>query len=339
MELNTNWQLLGHEWAVELLQGHLTNQRARHAYLITGPQGIGRRTLAIRLAQALNCTELVEPASPCGKCRACRLIEKMQHPDLSVIQAEEAGRTLKVDQIRELQRTLSLAPYEAKFKIALLLRFEEANPNAANALLKTLEEPPPHVILLLTASDAEALLPTIISRCELIRLRPLSIEQVATGLQSRWGVPTDQANLLAHISGGRSGYALNLSKNPKALVQRQNHLDDLISLLPATRVERFSYAEEIAKDKATLQCTLQTWLTFWRDVMLMNAGSSIPLTNIDRQEEILALSNQLDLSTIQEIVNKLEYSLNQIEKYINARLVTEVFMLDLPYVSEASLKS
>ena len=106
MELNTNWQLLGHEWAVELLQGHLTNQRARHAYLITGPQGIGRRTLAIRLAQALNCTELVEPASPCGKCRACRLIEKMQHPDLSVIQSSSTS----LSQSSSLPLHISLFP-------------------------------------------------------------------------------------------------------------------------------------------------------------------------------------------------------------------------------------
>lgn len=110
-------------------------------------------------------------------------------------------------------------------------------------------------------------------------------------------------------------------------------MDDLQSLLSTTRVERFAYAEEISKDKTTLLSTLQTWLTFWRDVMLRNTGSSIPLTNIDRQEEILALANQLDLSTIQEIINKLERSIHLVKKNINARLVAEVFMLDLPTVS------
>jgi len=329
--MNANWGLLGHEWAVDLLQGHLVNQRSRHAYLITGPQGIGRRTLAIRLAQALNCTQLGWPALPCGQCRACRLIENMQHPDFSVVQAEEAGRALKVDQIRELQRTLSLAPYEAKYKIALMLCFEDANPNAANALLKTLEEPPPHVIMLLTASDTEALLPTIISRCELIRLRPLSIDQVSLGLQTCWQLPAAQAHLLAHLSCGRPGYALKLSQNPEALEQRQNQLDELHSLLSTSRVGRFSYAEELVKDKATLQNTLRTWLTFWRDVMLKAADSSTPLTNIDREEQIIALTEKVDLSTAQTIVNQLEKSTMQIDRYINPRLVVEVFMLDLPY--------
>ena len=330
--MNANWGILGHEWAVELLQGHLTNQRTRHAYLIIGPQGVGRRTLALRLAQALNCTQLVEPAIPCGECRACRLIEKMQHPDFSVIQADEAGRALKVDQIRDLQHTLSLAPYETNYKIALILRFEEANPNAANALLKTLEEPPPHVIMLLTASDSEALLPTIISRCELIRLRPVSIDQVALGLQTHWGLPADQSILLAHISGGRPGYALQLSQDPETLEQRQNHLNDILSLLSATKVKRFSRAEELSKDRVALLSAFQTWLTFWRDIMLRAAGSSIPLTNIDHEDEILALTEKVDLTTAQDIVNKLGNAIELVEKYINARLVAEVFMLDLPHV-------
>ncbi len=324
--------MLGHEWAVDLLRGHLTNERARHAYLITGPQGVGRRTLAIRLAQALNCSQPIEPAIPCGECRACRLIEKMQHPDFSVVQAE-AGRALKVDQIRELQRTLSLSPYEATYKIALLLRFEEANPNAANALLKTLEEPPPQVIMLLTASDAAALLPTIISRCEVMRLRPLSIEPVSEGLQTRWGLPAEEAHLLAHLSGGRPGYALNLSRNPEVLEQRESQLDEHQRLLSASRVERFSYADELSKDKSILQSTLQTWLTFWRDVMLRTAGSSAPLTNIDRESEIDSLAEKVVLANAQTTVKQLERSIEQIERYINARLVTEVFMLDLPRIT------
>jgi DNA polymerase III subunit delta' len=332
MELTLNWGLLGHEWAVDLLQSHLINQRARHAYLITGPQGVGRRTLAIRLAQALNCSQSKGPAIPCGECRACRLIEKAQHPDFSVVQGED-GQVLKVDQIRELQHALSLTPYEALYKIALLLRFEEANPNAANALLKTLEEPPPQVILILTASDAESLLPTILSRCEVIRLRPLSIGQVSEGLQTHWGLPAEEATLYAHLSGGRPGLAQKLSENPEMLEQRKNQLEELHQLLSASRVERFSYAEECSKDKVILQSTLQTWLTLWRDIMLRVAGSSTPLTNIDRQDEINSLAGQIDLATAQKTVHQLERSMSQIERYVNPRLVTEVLMLDLPQLT------
>lgn len=255
----------------------------------------------------------------------------MEHPDFSVVQAED-GRALKVDQIRELQRTLSLSPYEATYKIALLLRFEAANPNAANALLKTLEEPPPKVVMLLTASDAEALLPTIISRCEVIRLRPLSIEQVSEGLQTRWELPTDEAHLLAHLSGGRPGFALNLSKNTEVMEQRQIQLDEHQRLLSSSKVERFSYAEELSKNKSILLSSLQTWLTLWRDIMLRTAESSVPLTNIDRESEIDDIAGKITLATAQTTVNQLELSITQIEHYINARLVAEVLMLDLPKI-------
>ncbi len=332
MQTNANWNMLGHEWAVDLLRGHLANDRARHAYLFTGPRGVGRRTLALRLAQGLNCPQPASPGIPCGTCRTCQHIEQMQHPDLTVVQAERVGGKLKVDQIRELQRGLSLTPYEAKYRVALLLRFEEANPNAANALLKTLEEPPPQVVMMLTASDAESLLPTIVSRCEVIRLRPLPLDVVAAGLQTRWGLPPEESRLLAHISGGRPGYAINLHQNPETLKQRQTWLDDHQRLLGASRVERFVYAEELAKDKPALQRTLDIWLSLWRDVMLRAAGASAPLTNPDREVEIAQLAATLDLPAVKGMVDTLERAQYLLDRYINTRLTVEVLMLDLPRI-------
>src|SRR5512146_42884 len=128
-----NWNMLGSEWAIQLLKSHVANQQLRHAYLITGPQGVGRRTLALRLAQAVNCRQPVSPGEPCGICSNCKRLEAMQHPDLTVVQADQEGGTLKVDQVRELQHSLALSPYEANYRIALLLRFEEAHPSAENA--------------------------------------------------------------------------------------------------------------------------------------------------------------------------------------------------------------
>jgi len=119
-----NWNLLGHEWAVDMLKQHISRDALRHAYLFSGPPGLGRRTLAIRLAQALNCTQPLTPGQPCSTCRDCRQIESMTHPDLSVVQAETEGGTLKVDQIREVRRVLTLKPYQSKYRVALFLRFE-----------------------------------------------------------------------------------------------------------------------------------------------------------------------------------------------------------------------
>jgi DNA polymerase-3 subunit delta' len=159
------------------------------------------------------------------------------------------------------------------------------------------------------------------------------VTQVSVGLQNQWGIPAPQADLLAHLSGGRPGLALRLSQNPEMLEQRQIRLEEHQRMLKASRVERFNYAEELSKDRAILLSTLQTWLTLWRDVMLQTARSSTPLTNVDQANEIKTLAEKIDLSTALNMVNRLERALEQIEHYLNARLVTEVLMLDLPHLA------
>ena len=335
--MTDNWNILGHEWAVDMLRQHAAHDEIRHAYLFSGPPGLGRRTLALRLAQALNCTKPLAPGVPCGLCRDCKQIDAMQHPDMNVIQALDGdnqpkeGGTLKVDQIREVQRSLSLKPYQAKYRVALFLRFQEANDNAANALLKTLEEAPAHAILLLTADTPEQLLPTIISRCEILRLRSLPIEAVVADLIYR-GVDEERARLLAHISGGRPGYARRLVDDVSLLEKRDERLNDLQSLLPAARVEKFSYADKLSKDKDAMRQAITIWLSYWRDVMLRVAGSETPLINVDRNMEIEFLAGRMNLSTARRVVSDLENALEKMDRNVNSRLLAEVLLMDWPKV-------
>jgi DNA polymerase-3 subunit delta' len=325
-----NWNLLGHEWAVDLLSEHIAQEKVRHAYLFTGPRGVGRRTLALKMAQALDCTQPSAPGDPCGTCRNCVRIEQMQHPDLAIVQAEQEGGVLKVDQVRELQRSLALHPYEARYRVALLLRFEEAHPSAMNALLKTLEEPGPQVILLLTAESAESLLPTIVSRCEVLRLRPLPLEQTSLGLQEYWGLSPSEAELLAHISGGRPGFALRMHQEPERMAQRQAWLSDQYQLVHANRVERFAYAEQLWKDKEALRGVMLVWLSFWRDVIIKASGASTPVSNLDRQEEIDQLAEQVGMQAAHQSAAAIQRNLERLEHNVNPRLIAEVLMLDLP---------
>jgi len=325
-----NWNMVGHDWAVQLLSKHIARGKFRHAYLFTGPQGIGKRTLAINFFKALNCQAPPQPGQMCNACPACTRIEQMAHPDLDVLQAEQEGGTLRVDQIRALQRNLSLTPYQARYRMGLLLRFEEANQNAANALLKTLEEPSPQVVLILTAESAERLLPTITSRCEVLRLGPVPLPIVSENLQARWGLSSGEADLLAHLSGGRMGYALKLHADSEKLEQRQSWLDDLTHLLDSGRVARFSYAESLAKDKETARQVLQVWLSYWRDILLRTSGASAPLINLDRADEIEKVSSKIDLPTAYRTVNSLQRTIANLENNVNPRLVAEVLLLDLP---------
>ncbi len=325
-----NWNMIGHEWAVQMLKQHVIQQSHRQAYLITGPENVGRRTLAKRFAQAVNCLQPVEVGEPCLVCPTCNQIERLVHPDLSVVRAEKIGGQLKVDQIRELQHGLSLAPYDAKYRIALILRFEEANRQAANALLKTLEEPPSKVILILTAESADRLLPTIVSRCEVIRLRPIPFAIMNQGIKNTWRVPHSEAKFLTHLSGGRPGYAFSLYQNPELLTQRKKWIEDQLDLLSSSKVNRFDYAENMTKEPQTLPDILNVWLSFWRDVLLCTSKPNSQITNIDYQETIDNLAHQLSQEQAHQMVVAIDKIFYLLDHNVNPRLALEVLMLDLP---------
>ena len=208
--MTTEWNnIVGHDWAVEVLAAGITHGRVGHAYLITGPAQVGKTTLAITFAMALNCEN--DEARPCGRCRPCTLIKANRHPDITIIEPEVSNRgkqSIKIDTMRELQRKLQLAAVEARYKVGIITEFDAANPNAANAFLKTLEEPPGDTVLILTATEADSLLDTIKSRCRVVGIRPIPTDTVQQALRTRWNVDSEQAHLLAHLANGRLGWAL-----------------------------------------------------------------------------------------------------------------------------------
>src|SRR5690349_2358610 len=339
--MTDNWNLVGHEWAVDMLKKHVINGTTRHAYLLAGPPSLGRRTLALRFAQALNCPTPVEAGIPCGECRVCKQIEAMQYTDLSIIEPTikdpnnprelipAPNGEIRIQQIRELQKTINLKPYQSRYRILIFLRFDQASVEASNALLKTLEEAPSYAVLILTAENPEQLLPTIVSRCEVLRLRPLKIEEVQYALETR-GLEASEAKLIAHISGGRFGYALRLIENEALLEKREERLNELQSLISASRVEKFAYADKLSKDKESMRQAVLIWLSYWRDVMLRSAQAETPLVNLDRNVEIEDLAGRMDLSTARRVASAMEAVLEKMERNVNPRLLAEVLLLDLP---------
>ncbi len=324
------WNLIGHQWAAALLQRHIQEGVLRHAYLITGAPGLGRKNLAVQFMMALNCRNTPVPGMACGKCSTCQRIARLEHPDVFPVMSEENSSTIKIDQIRGLIHDLSLVPYEAPYRIGYILDFEQANQESQNALLKTLEEPGAQVILIIIAQSADQLLETITSRCEEVHLRPLPIAEVVTGLQEHYGLPEAEAKLLAHISGGRPEAAYSYHLNPDLLIYRKQIINDLEMILHSTTVNRFKFVKEIGKKQEYVTLMLKYWSSFWHDILLQTSGSRAPIHNVDYKDNISKLSQGLNLKKVNQVLKDLNTTKVLLEQNANTRLTLENLVLRLP---------
>jgi DNA polymerase-3 subunit delta' len=322
------WQIIGHDWAVAFLQQSMATGRVAHAYLFTGPPQVGKRKLALGLAQALNCTG---SQSPCGQCLSCLKVAKGTHPDVRVIEGEGAGGSIKIDQVRALQREAMLSPYEGRHRVYILRRVGQASLEAANSLLKILEEPPEHVVLILTAVQPESLPATVVSRCQRLDLRPVARHTLEAVLRER-GIAEPQARLLARLSGGRVGWVLDASGEEIVLNDRQRDLDKMIQLLGATRVERLDFAWEISRNPGASRALLELWTVWWRDLLLMHNQGQDSVINIDRSDELGWMMSQSTMPQVRLALGALQSAAAQLEANVNARLAWEGLMLNLPHL-------
>lgn len=318
--------VVGHEWALDLLNRQQAAGRVPQALLLAGPPNVGKSTVARFWAQQLNCQQ---PSSPCGQCASCRKIVSGNHPDVRIFDSDD--QALKIDDIRNLQRELSLSPNEGRYRVVVLANFERATLSAANALLKTLEEPASQAILMLTATDPGALLPTIVSRCQMLTLRPLPHGLVVTALRAHWQAEPEQAELLAQLAAGRLGWAVRALADAELLNRREQHLQELISLLQAGRAERLAYAHQLSRDGAMLKEVLTLWLTIWRDLLLLQSGAAqTKIMNLNWQARLQQLAGHSTLPEASDMVARLRTALINLERNVNPRLNLEVLLLKLP---------
>jgi DNA polymerase-3 subunit delta' len=321
-------QPIGHDWALDLLKQQQAADRIPQALLLAGPPNVGKSTIARFFAQYLNCRG---EDRPCGHCSSCRKMISGNHPDIRIF--DEEDQSLKIDQVRELQRELSLSPVEGRYRVALLCNFERATTSAANALLKTLEEPASQVVMILTAPETGILLPTIVSRCQVLTLRPLAATEIVAALQARWQATPEQAKLLAQLSAGRPGWAIRALTDELFLERRKQLLDDLLDLLKMSRADRLVYAQELSRDGMALREALIFWLTIWRDLMLLKSGTQTAIVNLDWQETLERVAHASDILQTGEMVARLQKAIINLEHNVNPRLNLEVLLLKLPQYS------
>jgi len=326
------WQVIGQDKILALLGHSLKEDNIAHAYLLVGPRHVGKRTLALNLAQALNCDD---PEPPCGQCHSCHRILEGKHADVTSLGLDSQVE-IGIDDIRGLQRSANLPPYEGKCKVFIIDEAEYLSTEAANSLLKILEEPPPKVVWLLLAAEERRLLPTIISRCQRLELKPMPSKQIQQILTDSYNVDLDKAKLLVRLCHGCLGWALSSLADNELLQQRSQKIDKLASLLSASLEQRFAYAQELAiqfnQDRRSIMEVMDTWLNWWHDLMLIKGDYKEAITNVDYEVILEKQANEISLKEIKDFTATLCLTEGDISRNVNARLAFESLMLNMPKI-------
>ncbi|MDI6857798.1 MAG: DNA polymerase III subunit delta' [Dehalococcoidia bacterium] len=336
------WTIIGQEQAIAALSRARSDGRLSHAYLFSGPPQVGKRTAAVQFAQALNCRG-EDP--PCRRCRQCYLIEQGSHPDVELItvgglcdesshdHSSDNSRDIRICQVRRLERVVSRTPFEGRYRVLIIDPADALNVEASNAFLKTLEEPPPSLVLILITSREESLLPTVVSRCRKVPFSLMTVTAVQEALEEEWSVPPEDAGLLARLSGGRLGWAVTAWEDETVLPARTALLEDAYRLTTVGRDERFAYAAELggrfSRDREGVLRVLELWRDWWRDVLLVASGCPDIVTNVDALDRLGLLARKYTVEEIRYVLQAIAGTRRSLLDNINAQLALEVLMLDL----------
>lgn len=319
-------QIKGQDKPIHILKKATQQGRLAHAYLFSGPDGVGKKTTAIALAQTLNCRE--QAGDACMECPSCRNIEKGQHPDVRLVEVKPDSKFIKIESIRGLQQEVACKSYEGRVKVQIIDQADKLTLQAANCLLKTLEEPPANSLLILVSAHPYNLLPTISSRCQHLAFKQLLLEDIEELLGDR-GLSPSQCRLVGFFCQGSLAQALDVDPE-QLLAEREQITKDIISRFPLSGVELLDIAQKLARDGEQVERLLKWLLLWYRDLLIINRTKmQAGLVNIDMWPE---LSRQAALFTLADLLGKL-YTIEQtkchLERNINAQLALETMFMDL----------
>lgn len=339
--------ILGHERPIGILRAGLERDALAHAYLFFGEEGIGKRLLAKTLAKAANCLSPVaarpvpganKPESrlgtvgitgrdACGECLSCRSTESGTHPDVMILAPGEG--VIKIGQIRELQEQMHLKPISGRLRFVIVDDAESMNAEAANALLKALEEPPDHTVMILITSRPHALLSTVVSRCQKIRFNPLNRDQVIALLKQKHAHPEGRLARFASLSLGRMGQALEL--DPESLEREWSRLGVLLSeRSPQGMDGLLDFAQEYGRHRERTEQALQ-WIGLWlRDLLVLKLKANSPCLILDPSDpETLEISRRLEIEDLMRFSALIDWIWKAMVRNINRPLALEVLLMQI----------
>ena len=316
-------QILGHERQKEVLGRAMENGRIAHAYLFHGPEGVGKRLMALALARAIVCDE----QRGCGNCLPCRKIDHQNHPDLHVLEPD--GNSIKIEQIRSVKRDLNLKPLESPRKICLIEEADLMTAGAANSLLKTLEEPRGDTLIILLSAQPNRLLETIRSRCQAIPFTRHPNSRIQAELEGQLGIEATESHILAALSEGSFKKAFGKDRD-LYLEERRVLLKTLTGLSPGSILPILDFAEKLAADKTVLPDILEIFQAFYRDVLLTLQGrKEDELVNLDLKDKINRTASKENVASILSKLDALAEVRRQLDRNVNRQLAMEVLLLNL----------
>lgn len=316
--------ILGQDRVVDALQRSISANRVAHAYLFEGIAGCGRRTAALTLIAALFCLQPVA-GEACGSCPSCKKLAAGNHPDLHLLQPLPDKRDISIEQVRELQQMLSLRPFEAKRKACLIEPAERMSIGAANSLLKTLEEPPGHGLLILLTNQADLLLPTVRSRCQHLRFAPLGIDNLTT-LLIRQGMTPANAAALAPLAEGSLEVARNL-EGDDANTSRQLLLDALRQVRHQQVATVFDTSERLAGGRNEALELFDQLLSLLRDMLLLRTAASDRIVNVSLQGRLHEEADRFLPARLMEALELAIETRRAIQGNVNPKLALDRYLL------------
>ncbi len=318
-------RIYGHKKQIEILKSAIFNDRVSHAYLFVGIEGVGKRTIALALARALNCMN--RKGEGCEHCASCRKIDHGNHPDIHMVLPEK--ESILINQIRQLQREMSFALYEASYRVVIIDSAEKMNSAASNCLLKILEEPPKSTIIVLVSKALHLLLPTIVSRCQKIGFNPLPPDTLTEAVVALGKADEKRAEALAGLSEGSLGRAFDLLENP-FVEERKTLLRRILTFSEDGISELFNLADTLSKNKDDFKKSLEAAKTLFRDLLIWRHFKDRNfLINRDLGEEIDKAASGLNTETIikmMEVVGEVQMKL---DRNINPKLLAEKVLLEM----------
>jgi DNA polymerase-3 subunit delta' len=335
---------------IRILATFLQNGTIPHALLFTGIEGVGKESTAVAFAMACNCTgrsyvnnsewentrttddsateagQMV--TTPCSDCKSCRKIKTDKHPD--IIRVKPSGPFIKIDQIRSLCQTLALKPYEASMRVVIIADAQAMNPAASNALLKVLEEPPVRTIFILVASHTSDLLPTIVSRCQHIRFKPIARENLESVLVHKHKIAPSDAGIIAAMAGGSFSRALRMYR-ANWIDRRSWLINELDSLSSGSASRLLAFADQLSKNKDDLPDSLGVMKSWLRDLVIQKLNSD-KIINQDLAVQVKKSSQKISMAALFEKIETIQSTEYSIRAGTNLRLAMEAMVLKLAQI-------